>query len=50
MPDRKEKKRKDYVFRRQLIEKPSIIPGCAFIVSDTALLACSTRKAVSGMI
>jgi len=25
---RKEKKRKDYAFRRQFIEKPSIIPGC----------------------
>ncbi len=25
---RKEKKRKDYTFRRQFNEKPSIIPGC----------------------
>jgi len=25
---RKEKKRKDYAFRRQFNEKPSIIPGC----------------------
>ena len=25
---RKEKKRKDYAFLRQFIEKPSIIPGC----------------------
>ncbi len=25
---RKEKKRKDYAFPRQFIEKPSIIPGC----------------------
>ena len=24
----KEKKRKDYTFRRQFNEKPSIIPGC----------------------
>ena len=24
----KEKKRKDYAFRRQFNEKPSIIPGC----------------------
>jgi len=24
----KEKKRKDYAFRRQFVEKPSIIPGC----------------------
>ncbi len=26
--DRKEKTRKDYAFRRQFNEKPSIIPGC----------------------
>ena len=26
--DRKKKKRKDYTFRRQFHEKPSIIPGC----------------------
>ena len=25
---RKEKKRKDYAFPRQFIEKPSILPGC----------------------
>jgi len=25
---RKEKKRKDYAFRRQFNENPSIIPGC----------------------
>ena len=27
-PARKEKKRKDYAFRRHFNEKPSIIPGC----------------------
>jgi hypothetical protein len=26
---RKEKKRKDYAFRRQFNEKPSVIPGCS---------------------
>ena len=26
--ERKEKKRKDYAFRRQFNEKPSITPGC----------------------
>jgi len=28
LPGRKEKKRKDYAFRRQFNEKPSTIPGC----------------------
>ena len=28
MQKKKEKKRKDYAFRRQINEKPSIIPGC----------------------
>ena len=32
-PERKEKKRKDYAFRRQFNEKPSIIPGCPGRVS-----------------
>ena len=29
----KEKKRKDYAFRRQFNEKPSIIPGCPETIS-----------------
>jgi hypothetical protein len=34
---RKEKKRKDYTFRRQFNEKPSIIPGCPGAVKHPAL-------------
>ena len=32
---RKEKKRKDYAFRRQFNEKPSIIPGCPVMIRIT---------------
>ena len=37
----KEEKRKDYAFRRQFNEKPSIIPGCP---GQTAVL-CTVRAA-----
>ena len=36
-PRRKEKKRKDYAFRRQFIEKPSIIPGCPVLGSPRSI-------------
>ncbi len=36
---RKEKKRKDYTFRRQFDEKPSIIPGCPGL-QVTIFVAC----------
>jgi len=40
-----EKKRKDYAFRRQFNEKPSIIPGCPGdgTVKDNYLLDCVTK-------
>jgi len=37
LTDRKEKKRKDYTFRRQFNEKPSIIPGCPGLTIETSL-------------
>jgi len=40
-----EKKRKDYTFRRQLNEKPSIIPGCPGVSSYLPYwVRASTRR------
>ena len=41
---RKEKKRKDYAFRRQFNEKPSIIPGCPTVALKTCLWLCWASK------
>ena len=33
-----EKRKKDYTFRRQFNEKPSIIPGCPGALHDTFMI------------